>query len=116
MSNGRAAKHRAMQGRFRAHLRANVGYAAVVLGGTLAAGMIGYHSLADLDWVDAFLNAAMLLSGMGPVAELRTDGAKIFAGLYAIWSGIVILATVGLMLAPVVGHALHRFHLETDKD
>ena len=105
----------AMHAKFRAHLRANVVVAAAILAGSLAVGMVGYHTAADLPWVDAFLNASMLLSGMGPVAELRTDGAKIFAGVYAIYSGVVILATVGLMLAPVVGHALRRFHLN-DKE
>ena len=74
--------------------------------------MLGYHQFAALPWVDAFLNAAMLLAGMGPVAELNNDAAKLFAGVYAIYCGVVFIATVGLVLAPVVSHALHRFHLD----
>ena len=78
---------------------------------SLSIGMTGYHFIADLNWVDAFLNASMLLAGMGPVAELRTDGAKLFAGAYAIYCGVVFIATIGLVLAPVGLHVLHKFHL-----
>lgn len=77
--------------------------------------MIGYHLFADLPWVDAFLNASMLLAGMGPVAELKTNGAKVFAGAYAIYCGVVFIATIGLVLAPVGLHVLHKFHLGKDE-
>jgi hypothetical protein len=89
--------------------------AAVLVGVSLAIGIIGYHALADLPWVDAFLNASMLLGGMGPVAELKTSGAKVFAGAYAIYCGIVFIATIGLVLAPVGLHVLHKFHLSKDE-
>src|SRR5690348_3806075 len=85
-----------LHAKFRAHLRANVGVAAIVLAVSLGIGMAGYHLFADLPWIDAFLNASMLLAGMGPVAELRTDRAKLFAGIYAIYSGVVFIATAGL--------------------
>ena len=88
----------------------------MILAASLGAGMIGYHFIAELGWVDAFLNAAMILAGMGPVAELTTDGAKLFAGAFAIYCGVVFIATVGLVLAPVVSHALHRFHLDEGND
>jgi hypothetical protein len=106
----------AIHARFRAHLRTNVTVAAMILAASLGAGMIGYHLIAELGWVDAFLNAAMILAGMGPVAELKTDGAKLFAGAFAIYCGVVFIATVGLVLAPVVSHALHRFHLDEGND
>jgi hypothetical protein len=104
-----------LHARFRAHLRANVGVAAIILAVSLGIGMTGYHFLADLPWIDAFLNASMLLSGMGPVAELRSDGAKLFAGAYAIYCGVVFIATAGILLAPVGSHILHKFHLDKDK-
>jgi uncharacterized membrane protein len=81
----------------------------------LGLGMIGYHSFEKLPWVDAFVNAAMILSGMGPVATLQTDGGKIFAGCYALFSGIALIAVLGIIFAPVVHRFLHKFHLE-DKE
>jgi hypothetical protein len=106
---------REIHAKLRAHLRANVTVAAIILVASLTMGMIGYHTIAALPWVDAFLNASMLLAGMGPVADLRTDSAKVFAGIYAIYCGVVFIATVGLVLAPVVSHTLHRFHLDEEK-
>ena len=114
MNEVKPAARRAIHAKFQAHLRYNLTVAAVILMGSLAMGMIGYHLIAGLGWVDAFLNASMVLSGMGPVEPLKTDGAKLFAGTYAIYCGVVFIATVGLVLAPVVSHALHRFHLDND--
>ena len=85
-----------------------------LIGGTLGLGMAGYHWLEGLTWLDAYLNAAMILSGMGPVAELHSSWAKLFAGAYALFSGSVFLVAVGLLVAPVVHRALHKFHLEDD--
>ncbi len=79
---------------------------------SLVIGMVGYHTLAGLSWVDSFLDASMILSGMGPLANLTTTGAKIFAGCYALYSGIALISTAGVILAPVVHRALHKFHLE----
>jgi hypothetical protein len=85
--------------------------------GSLAIGVIGYHVTAGLGWVDALLNASMILTGMGPVDELHTDGAKIFASLYAIFSGVAFLTIVAVLMAPLVHRFLHRFHLElADQD
>ena len=100
-----------LKARFRAHLRANLTVAFLILAISLGMGMVGYHQLAGLGWVDAFLNASMLLSGMGPVTPLNNDGAKLFAGVYALYCGVVFIATVGLVMAPVVSHLLRRFHL-----
>lgn len=91
------------------------GVALVPLGlGTLSIGMAIYHFVEGRAWPDAFLNAAMLLGGMGPVDPLRTTAGKWLAGLYALLAGVVFLVLAGVMLAPVVHHVLQRFHLEAD--
>jgi hypothetical protein len=79
---------------------------------SLALGMAGYHIFEGLSWIDAFLNAAMLLGGMGPVNNPVEPAGKIFAGLYALYCGLVVIAVAGVMLAPVAHRVLHRFHLE----
>jgi hypothetical protein len=79
---------------------------------SLAIGMVGYHTLERLGWLDAFLNAAMLLGGMGPVDAPKTSGGKLFAGLYALYCGLVVIAVAGLLLAPALHRMMHRFHLE----
>lgn len=79
--------------------------------GTLWLGMAGYHWLEGLSWVDAFVNAAMILGGMGPVAELHTYAGKLFAGTYALFAGLVFLVGAGVLFAPVFHRAMHRFHL-----
>ena len=80
---------------------------------SLAIGMAGYHGFEGLGWIDAFLNAAMILSGMGPLAPITTVGGKLFAGCYALFSGVAFLTTIGVLLSPVVHRGLHRFHLES---
>ena len=86
----------------------------MVVSVSLGIGMIGYHFFEKLPWIDAFLNAAMILSGMGPVATLQTDGGKIFAGCYALFSGLSLIAILGIIFAPVVHRTLHKFHLEDE--
>jgi len=86
---------------------------ALVLG-SLLIGMAGYAHYEGLTWRDAFLNAAMLLGGMGPVEAPRTAGGKLFAGLYALYAGLVFLVAVGIVLAPVVHRLLHKFHWDAD--
>jgi len=80
----------------------------------LAIGMVGYRVTENLSWLDAFLNAAMILGGMGQVAPLVTSGGKLFAGFYALFSGLVILAAASVLVVPVVHRLLHRLHLEDD--
>ncbi len=87
----------------------------VVIIVSLGIGMAGYHTFEKLPWIDAFVNAAMILSGMGPLSTLQTDGGKIFAGCYAIFSGIALISILGIMFAPVIHRFLHKFHLE-DKE
>ena len=85
------------------------------LGAWLVLGMFGYHWVAGLGWMDAFLNASMIVGGMGPVDLLSAPAAKLFAGLYAIFSGVIFLGIFGLLIAPVFHRFLHRFHLESDE-
>jgi hypothetical protein len=87
-----------------------VGLALVVA--SLAVGMAGYHGYEGLSWLDAFLNASMILSGMGPLMSPVTTGGKVFAGIYALYSGFAVLVIAGVMLAPAVHRFLHRFHIE----
>lgn len=85
--------------------------ALLIIAGSLFAGMIGYRHFDPMSWTDAYLNASMILSGMGPVGTPSTEGGKIFAGTYALYSGFVVVLTAGIVLAPVVHRMLHRFHL-----
>jgi hypothetical protein len=100
------------RGKFLVRLGAHFGVASIIVLGSLLWGMAGYHGLEGLGWEDAFLNAAMLLGGMGPVESPRTPGGKLFAGLYALYAGLVFIVVVGVLLAPVVHRLLHRFHWE----
>lgn len=86
------------------------GLAAALLLASLAIGMAGYHGFEHLPWVDAFLNAAMLLGGMGPVNAPATTAGKLFAGCYALYAGLVFIVTAALLLTPVVHRLLHKFH------
>jgi hypothetical protein len=104
----RAAYHRRLIGA--------AGLALLLIGVSLLAGMVGYRELEGLSWVDAFLSAAMILSGMGPVGEPLSTGGKLFAGTYALYSGFVALICVGVLGAPVLHRFLHRFHFEEDVD
>lgn len=86
-----------------------------IIGGSLVWGMAGYHFIEGLPWVDALLNTAMLLGGMGPVDVLHTSGGKIFASIYALYSGIVFLVVAGVLFAPAFHRMLHHFHLDMDR-
>ena len=80
---------------------------------SLGVGVVGYHLTEGLPWLDALLNASMILGGMGPVNELHTAGGKLFASAYALFSGMAFLATAGIVMAPLAHRLLHRLHLET---
>ena len=99
-------------GAFLWRVAGHVGVSAAVVLASLLAGMLGYAHFEHLGWLDAFLNAAMLLGGMGPVESPQTPGGKLFAGLYALYSGMVFLVVAGIALTPVVHRVLHRFHLD----
>jgi hypothetical protein len=90
----------------------NVLVAVALVGISWAIGIVGYHELEGLGWLDAALNAAMILGGMGPVDVLHTEAGKVFAMLYALYSGVVFLAVAALVFTPLAHRLLHRFHLE----
>ena len=79
---------------------------------SLFCGMAGYHYFENLPWLDAFLNAAMILSGMGPLAQPATEGGKLFAGIYALYSGLAVVMIAGITFAPVVHRFLHKLHAD----
>jgi hypothetical protein len=98
----------------RAVLGAGVGLSLLAV--ALFAGMLGYHVTEHLSWLDSFVNAAMILSGMGPVAPMETSAGKLFAGCYALFSGLAFITIVGVILAPFVHRVFHRLHLTDDPD
>jgi len=89
------------------------GFAMVLVVLALGIGMAGYHCFESLPWLDAFVNAAMILSGMGPLAPLKTVAGKIFGGCYALFSGLAFITVSGILVAPVAHRLLHKFHLAT---
>ncbi len=89
---------------------------AMIILFSLVIGILGYHYFESLSWVDSLLNASMILGGMGPVNDLKTVPGKIFASFYALYSGIVLLASVGILAAPLFHRLLHRFHLELENE
>jgi hypothetical protein len=96
-----------------------VKYGAISLGFILASlliGILGYRISEDMSWIDAFVNAAMILGGMGPIGELHTDVGKLFAGIYALYCGLVAIISVGIIVAPVLHRLLHYFHLGPELD
>jgi hypothetical protein len=82
---------------------------------SLIIGMIGYYMLEGYSWVDSFLNAAMLMGGMGPVGTLHSESGKIFAGIFALYCGFIELVAIGIFAAPLFHRFLHHFHLESQK-
>ena len=90
------------------------GLASSLMLGSLGAGIVGYHHFERLGWLDAFLNAAMILGGMGPVDVPRSPGGKLFAGLYALYAGLLFLVVVGLVGAPILHRLLHKFHWDEE--
>lgn len=87
-----------------------------IVGTGLAMGATGYHALEGMPWLDAVLNAAMLLAGEGPLSPIRTPAGKVFAAFYALFSGVVFVSAVSTLLAPVARRFLHRFHLDLAED
>ena len=80
---------------------------------SLGAGMLGYHALEGLSWIDAFLESSMLMGGMGPISTPHTTGGKLFAGLDALYCGMVLILVAGILLAPLAHRILHKFHART---
>jgi hypothetical protein len=100
---------------FAGRLLVNIFAGAIIIVFALALGMIGYVETENMSWLDAFLNASMLLGGMGPVSALQTDGGKLFAGIYALACGLLFVLVSGIVLAPIFHRVLHAFKVD-DKD
>lgn len=101
--------------RFLGRLGLSILVGGAVVGVALLTGVLGYHYIAKLAWVDSLLNAAMILTGMGPVDPMKDTASKLFASFYALFSGVVFLTSMGIVLAPTFHRVLHRFHLD-EKD
>ena len=99
---------------FMRRLRQHLWVALALLIGSLAMGMVGYKVFEQLAWIDGFLNSSMLLGGMGPVNPPLTEACKLFAGMYALYAGLVFVVTAALMVTPVAHRLLHRFHCDDD--
>lgn len=97
---------------FYSRLARHAWFGVLIVTVALVIGMAGYHAFEHMGWIDAFANASMILSGMGPLAPIQTTAGKLFAGCYALFSGVAFLTSVGVIFAPVVHRALHKFHLE----
>jgi hypothetical protein len=103
---------------YRKRVRNNLILTLVILTGSLAIGMLGYHyTIPEFDWYDCLLNASMILSGMGPIIDphiVLTDQAKLFASVYALFSGITFLTTFGILIAPIIHRFFHKMHVENN--
>ena len=98
-------------GKFALRMVVHACVALVVIAISLFVGMIGYHHYEHMSWLDAFLNSAMLLGGMGPVkTEGLSETGKLFAGIYALYAGLVFIAVMSILLAPIIHRMLHQFH------
>jgi hypothetical protein len=96
------------------HFFFNLGVAAPLIAGSLLAGVLGYRYTEGMEWIDALLNASMIMGGMGPVDGLRTWEGKLFASFYALYSGLFLIAVTGYLLLPFFNRVLHKFHSEHD--
>lgn len=101
---------------FLLRLLRSAGAGAVLMLVSLFVGMLGYHALEGLSWIDAFLEASMLMGGMGPVSTPSSTAGKLFAGCYALYCGLVLILVAGILLAPIAHRILHKFHAATPED
>lgn len=106
----------ASRGVFLMRLAGNGVASLVIIGVSVVGGMAGYHYTEHMSWLDAFANASMIASGMGPLAPLQTVGGKWFAGLYALYSGLVLVGASGLVLAPILHRVMHSLHVADDDE
>ncbi|MES2703479.1 MAG: hypothetical protein V4649_12620 [Bacteroidota bacterium] len=97
---------------FYGRIMRNLSLAAGILSCCLAIGVAGYHYFAGIVWIDAFHNASMILSGMGPVVEIKNTGGKIFSSLYALFSGVAFITNIGFIFTPLAHRLLHKLHLD----
>jgi hypothetical protein len=99
---------------FAKRMAISLAIASLLIAVALSIGILGYHRLAGFNWVDSFLEASMILGGMGPVNPLPTTDAKLFAACYALFSGLIFVASMGVVLAPVTHRMLHKFHIDDE--
>ena len=97
-------------------MAASVVMAGILISVVLFIGISGYHWIAGFDWVDSLLEASMILGGMGPANPLKTPGAKIFASGYALFCGLIFIAVMGIVLAPITHRMLHKFHIDEEDE
>ena len=95
-------------------LRTNLLYSLSIISGSLLIGTIGYHYMAECQWIDAFHNASMILSGMGPVINIENNSGKLFSAFYALFSGLVFVTNLGLLLTPLIHRIMHHLHMEEE--
>lgn len=100
--------------RFAKRLALSLGLTMGIVCVALLGGILGYHFIAGLSWVDSILNASMILTGMGPVDVMKDTASKMFASAYALFSGVVFLSAVGIVLAPIFHRIVHAFHIDED--
>lgn len=100
---------------FRRRIRKSLLIGTGVLFVSLVIGIVGYHYTADIPWLDSLHNASMILSGMGPVVEIKTTGGKWFSSFYALFSGVVFITNIGIVLAPAIHRFFHRMHIQIEK-
>ncbi len=103
------------KGQFLIRVLRYTGFTLLLIGLSLGIGVVGYHTLSELPWLDSLLNASMILTGMGPVDPMKNDAAKWFASFYAIFSGVAFLSIVAVFLSPLVHRFLHFYHLDNTK-
>ncbi len=108
-------EHLLTRSQFAMRVVVHIAVASLAVGIALGAGVFGYHRFGGLSWIDALLNASMILGGMGPVDELHTNAAKVFSSVYALFSGLVFIALLGLLLAPFIHRLMHHLHI-ADED
>jgi hypothetical protein len=101
---------------FLKRMAASLGIASCLIGTALLIGISGYHYLGGFGWIDSLLEASMILGGMGPVNPLPTEGVKIFASAYALFSGLIFIAVMGVVLSPIVHRFLHKFHIDEENE
>ncbi len=106
----------ASRGVFLLRLGGNVFWSLIIIGVSVVGGMAGYHYTEHMSWLDAFANASMIASGMGPLAPLATVDGKWFAGFYALYSGLVLVGASSLILAPILHRVMHSLHVDDDDD
>lgn len=99
---------------FYGRMMRSVVFASVILGICLLIGILGYHYTADIAWIDSLHNASMILSGMGPVVEIKTTAGKLFSSFYALFSGVVFITNIGIILAPAAHRLFHKLHVGDD--